>query len=186
MLPPAIHTPRLHLRQPVDHDVFALLAIYGDPRTFAHSPYAPFSDLDRARDVLEIWQGHWLTHGFGTWTVSLREQPELPIGFGGISHRFYGDHPRINVGFRFTPDVWGQGLATELAQASLEVALHWLGLPEVHGIVRPSNLASQRVLTRAGMVDVGELDDVPGHAPSRLFLITQAQWQEQQQQQQQR
>jgi ribosomal-protein-alanine N-acetyltransferase len=48
------------------------------------------------------------------------------------------------------PDLWGRGYATELARAAVERARE-LALTELVGFTLTTNLASQRVLQKAGL-----------------------------------
>ena len=61
------------------------------------------------------------------------------------------------------PARWGRGFATELALTSIEVAFDSLGLAEVIAYTQPDNLASRRVMEKAGMLYEGELihEDMP-------------------------
>ncbi len=49
---------------------------------------------------------------------------------------------------------WGQGYGTELARACVAWADDALKLPEVRAFTHPENIASQRVLTKAGFMAV--------------------------------
>ena len=51
---------------------------------------------------------------------------------------------------RSSPSAGGKGLATELARASVRVAFGSLRLREIIAITLPDNLASQRVMEKAG------------------------------------
>ncbi|MNF13562.1 hypothetical protein D3C80_2154540 [compost metagenome] len=68
-------------------------------------------------------------------------------------------------------------MATELAQASLEYGFEQLRLAEISAIVREKNLASCRVLEKAGLHRVDTLDDVPGDTPSLVYSITRRDYQ---------
>jgi RimJ/RimL family protein N-acetyltransferase len=48
------------------------------------------------------------------------------------------------------PKRWGQGLATELAHAAVDVAAEPLHLREIVAFTLPDNLASRRVMEKAG------------------------------------
>lgn len=62
--------------------------------------------------------------------------------------------------FRFLPDVWNRGYATECARASVEFGFGKLHLNKIIGRSHPDNRASKRVLLNVGMSYVGleELD----------------------------
>jgi [ribosomal protein S5]-alanine N-acetyltransferase len=165
----ALETARLALRKPIPSDAPQLFKIYGDPATNLYNPHGPFPDLTAAETVLEQWLTHWHEHGFGPWAIASLSAPDAILGFGGLSCRAYGEVQRLNLGYRFAQVAWGKGYATEFSRAALQVAFAELKKPEVFAIVRPTNVASRRVLEKVGMVNVGTLDDVPGQEPSLVY-----------------
>lgn len=162
-------TERLVLRPPVPGDVAAFFAIFGDPRTNAHNPAGPCADIVVANQMLTVRIAHWRRHGFGQWTISSRERPEVAIGFGGLAWRDYAGIERLNLGYRFGVDAWGRGYATEFGVVALRYAFETLREPAVYAVVRPSNVASVRVLEKIGMQRAGDLDDVPGYPRSYVY-----------------
>ncbi|MFN2202535.1 MAG: GNAT family N-acetyltransferase, partial [Caldilineaceae bacterium] len=54
------------------------------------------------------------------------------------------------LGYRFFPEFWGHGLATEAGEASIDFARSTLGLQRLVAMVHPENVASARVLTKLG------------------------------------
>ena len=163
--------PRLIYRQPHPDDVQRLLAIFGDPQTNLFNPAGPMASLDDAQRLLDRWLEQWVAQGFGWWAIARNEAPEHIIGFGGIAPLNYLTERRINLGYRFAVEAWGQGYATELGRDALALAFETLGLPEVFGLVRPDHATSIRVLEKIGMQPYGVLDDVPGKAPSLVLRI---------------
>jgi len=164
-------TARLVLRAPTLGDLQSLFSIYGDPATHQFNPSGPLTSIEQARSVLEGWLAHWQQHGYGQWAISTRQAPELIIGFGGIDARKYLEVVRLNLGYRFAVQAWGQGYATELSQAALDFGLHELRLPEIYAVVRPLHYASIRVLEKIGMQRIDTLYDVPGQAASLVFRL---------------
>ncbi|MGY2297007.1 GNAT family N-acetyltransferase [Pseudomonas yamanorum] len=169
-----ITTSRLILRAPTVDDAASVFAIYGDPETNRYNPAGPLTDLGQAEAALARWLKHWAEHGFGQWAIATREAPECVIGFGGITLYKYNDVERFNLGYRFAVSAWGQGYATELARAALQFGFVELDQPQVYGVVRPAHTASIKVLEKIGMRPIDELDDVPGQAPSLVFVATRA------------
>jgi RimJ/RimL family protein N-acetyltransferase len=109
--------------------------------------------LDQARSTVERWAalneqdpiaGRWaverMDDGVVAGTVIL---VPLPDGDG-----------EFEVGWHFHPDSWGQGLATEAADAALSWAWQH-GLGEVYAVVRPDNTKSLAVCRRLGMEALG-------------------------------
>lgn len=164
-------TERLLLRMPVNHDLNSLFEIYGDPRTNLSNPSGPLADLEKTTAVLQRWITHWNTNNFGMWTITTKENPDLVIGFGGLSLKNYGITERLNLGYRFAVNAWGKGYATELALGSLNYAFHQLRQPAVYAVVRPQNTTSIKVLEKTGMLLSGTLDDVPGQPQSLVYQI---------------
>ncbi len=162
-------TERLILRAPTLGDLDSLFAIYGDPATNQFNPSGPLSRIGQAQSLLEGWLAHWQSEGYGQWAITMRERPDQVIGFGGIDARWYLDVVRLNLGYRFAVQAWGQGYATELSHAALDFAFTELVVPEVFAVVRPQHHASIRVLEKAGMQRIDTLNDVPGQAPSLVY-----------------
>lgn len=169
----SLTTARLTLRPPVATDAARLFEIYGDPETNRFNPFGPHADLAASEAMLGDWIAQWDQDGFSQWAVTETSDPDRIIGFGGISMRFYDDVPRLNLGYRFAPEAWGKGLATELGRASLDFAFTTLGARQVFAVVRPHNAPSIAVLERVGMRRDSLLDDVPGQ-PSSLVFVAEA------------
>src|SRR5262249_25029118 len=103
--------------------------------------------LDGLRTKIE----HWDRHGFGLWLLRDRATGEM-VGRGGLQYTFVGGHSEVEVGWAIVPERWGQGLATELAVLSVQVACHDLGLSEIVAFTQPGNVASRRVMEKAGFL----------------------------------
>jgi ribosomal-protein-alanine N-acetyltransferase len=68
-------------------------------------------------------------------------------GLQPLEHR----GPEVELGYDFHPRVWGRGIATEAARAVMRQAFGALGIERVVAVVKPDNLASKRVLEKAGL-----------------------------------
>lgn len=166
-----LHSPRLACRQPVPGDRAAVLRIYGDARTSALSPLAPLASVAAADDLLRAWAAHWHTHGLGTWVISARDVPDMVVGFGGLTWRDFGGEQHPNLWYRFAPEAWGRGYATEFAAAALQHARTLGGLSEVHALVQAGNPASIRVLEKLGLRAVGTLPGTDGVSLSLHYRL---------------
>jgi RimJ/RimL family protein N-acetyltransferase len=77
-------------------------------------------------------------------------------GFVGRCGVAYQHHPgEAELVYALARAAWGRGLATEAARAALTYAFAVVGLPRVVAFARAENVASRRVLEKAGMTLVG-------------------------------
>ena len=107
---------------------------------------------DKAGTVtyLEMNVKHWADHGFGMWM--LRDAAtRAVIGRAILRHLDVEGVDEVEVGYGFMPEYWGRGLATEIARILVRWGLEQLGLATLVAITTPANLASQRVMTKAGL-----------------------------------
>lgn len=73
--------------------------------------------------------------------------------------------------YALTPQVWGNGLGVELAEALVAYGFHTLGLTEVHATVAAANKASLRVLGKVGFTHVRDITENDG---STTLLLTRS------------
>ena len=167
---------RLYLRRVNASDIDDLFRIYGDPATNTFNPAGPYPDISHARNVMARWLNHWENYRFGNWAISLKENHDRIIGFGGLSIISYDDTPIMNLGYRFSTESWGKGLATEFAKYAVGYGFDVLKLAEISAVVRPNHLASQKILTKAGLRFSRNIHDVKNEPASMLFTVTLDEW----------
>jgi ribosomal-protein-alanine N-acetyltransferase len=120
---------------------------------------------------LEMNVKHWADHGFGMWM--LRDAASFAvIGRAILRHLDVEGVDEVEVGYGFMPDYWGRGLATEIALECVRLGFDPLGFRSLVAITTPDNLASQRVMTKTGLVY--ERDIVHAGTPHVLFRIGSA------------
>jgi len=150
-------TDRLSLRRPVPADIDAVYRIHHDPRACAHNP----ADLLATRAEAEIrfrrWDQHWQRYGFGYWVVRPRDE-ERGLGFCGLKVMRLAEREVLNLFYRLDPAAWGAGVATEAATAVVDWATGNRPDHPVIARVRPDNVASAKVATRAGLRRAEHLD----------------------------
>ncbi|MBV8460798.1 MAG: GNAT family N-acetyltransferase [Candidatus Eremiobacteraeota bacterium] len=125
--------------------------IFSDPRVTQYLPRGPFKAdeaLGIARRVIEHFITHWEDHGFGVWAVVEKTSGDL-IGQCGLNT--LAEAPETEVLYLLDRPYWGRGLATEAARSAVEIGFQAVGLQRIVGLTMPDNVASQRVLTKAGL-----------------------------------
>jgi ribosomal-protein-alanine N-acetyltransferase len=122
-----------------------LIAMLGDPRVGATlGGVATPADVD---GQIASMTAHWERHAFGWYAFHDRETGAL-VARGGPHVAHIAGRDEVEIGWTVVPERWGQGLATELGAASLEVAFGPLGLVDVVSFTLPANLASRRVMEK--------------------------------------
>lgn len=106
------------------------------------------TSLQQAQQAIENYPDFDVV-GYGRWACVHRETQAV-IGFCGL--KYLADMDAVDVGYRFLPEYWGQGLATEACVASLDFGFTVLRLRTIIGLVLPENTASIHVLEKAGMM----------------------------------
>jgi ribosomal-protein-alanine N-acetyltransferase len=91
---------------------------------------------------------HWQRHGFGLRGMIYKPEGQL-IGHCGL--QFLDNTPEIELAYTLAKPYWGRGLATEAAIATLQYGFETLHLERIVAITAPTNLSSQRVMTKAGL-----------------------------------
>ena len=145
-----LETARLRLRPATPADRADLVALEADPEVMRF--------LNGGRPVPEAGDptGSFLTPRggeAGVWTATLRDDGTF---VGWFSLRSCGDGA-AELGYRLRRVLWGQGYATEGAQALVAAGLGHLGYERVRAETMAVNLASRRVLERAGLRHVSTL-----------------------------
>jgi len=128
-------------------DAAALYALNSDPQVMRLTGESPLGSVEEARAAIERYPD-FKTVGYGRWGCELKATGEI-IGFCGL--KYLAEFDMVDVGFRFLPEHWGRGLATEACRVSIDFGFDVLGLRRVVGLVLPDNAASIRVLEKCGM-----------------------------------
>ncbi|MEP6625145.1 MAG: GNAT family N-acetyltransferase, partial [Acidimicrobiia bacterium] len=178
---PDVDTERLHLRRFETDDVDALAVVFAK-REVWEFPYGRPFDRDETATFIANQRGHWDACGFGLWLAVEREPEERIVGYVGLCVPMFlpAVLPAVEVGWRFDPDVWGRGYASEAARAALDEAFGTLQLPEVCSIPQADNVASVAVADRIGMRR-GDVVTIPaaeqrGALGAQLFWTTPTEW----------
>jgi RimJ/RimL family protein N-acetyltransferase len=139
-----------------DPRVAATLSVDGRPPAVGGTP-----------EQLASCEEHWRTYGFGLWLLRDRST-QMMVGRGGLQHTHATGTDEVEIAWAIVPERWRQGLATELAVACVEVAVERLHLDSVIAYTRPDNIASRRVMEKAGMRFEREFTDPSAH-PAVLY-----------------
>ena len=153
-MPVVLETSRLILRSAEPGDLDAMQALYGDEETMR---WIGAGDGVRTREQtargIRRMMEHQESHGYSIWVVAERSSGEVIGNCGLVLVEWEG--PDVELAYMIRRDRWGEGIATEAATASLEHGLGPLAMQRVIGLAYPENIASHRVMEKAGMTRVG-------------------------------
>lgn len=145
-----IRTSRLLLRQWQDSDLGQLIKMNADPKVMEF--IGPPLNMDQSKAMMERARVSWKEHGYGRFAVEVLDSGST-IGFVGLAQTRIDAHfsPAVEIGWRLSPEFWGQGYATEGALAVKEFAFEDLGLSEIVSFTSAQNLRSRRVMQKIGL-----------------------------------
>jgi [ribosomal protein S5]-alanine N-acetyltransferase len=150
IFPERLETERLLLRWPTAADAADIFARYAsDPVVTKYLTWPPHKFVD---DTLAFLEKRRTDDTIFNWLVILRNGGQL---LGSIGCQV--ENHIVQFGYCYARDAWGRGYATEAARAMVP---NWLSNPaiwRVQAFCNPENLASIRVLEKAGLTYEGTL-----------------------------
>jgi RimJ/RimL family protein N-acetyltransferase len=158
--PESFVTARLSAERLMPHHFADLLRMHSDPAQMAM--LGGIRDAAQTQAYLDRNLQHWADYGFGSWILRETEQHQV-AGRAILRHLLLADTDEVEVGYSFFPEFWGRGLATEITRACLGFGFETLGLHSIVALTLPQNLASRRVLEKAGLTYEREVihDGIP-------------------------
>jgi len=165
---PRLETPRLALRPLVRADLEAWLAMDLEPQV-ARFIWGVPPDPETHREALRRrFAAGWPKAG-GVWAVEHRGEPGF-LGWCGVFP--LEKTGLIEIGYRYRPQAWGRGIATEAAARVLDHGFRGFAFDPIVAVSHPENRASHRVLEKIGLVR--QADAVHYDQTVALFRLNRA------------
>ncbi len=158
-----IETERLILREFTLDDCEAVYEFNSNKELHKYTGDEILESVERAEEIIkDIWFADYKQYGYGRWAVIYKPENKI-IGFAGL--KFLPEIGETDLGFRFLPNYWGKGIASEAALKIVEFGFKNLGLKRIIGIAMPDNIASSKVLEKSGLTfyKVDEYDGDGAH-----------------------
>lgn len=144
-----LETSRLTLRYITVRDAEALIPILGDVEVMRYSIIG-VHDQKQIRRFIEQRLMSYLELGFGLYALVYKQNQEF-IGYCGFFIQSIEKQREVEIGYRLAKKYWGQGLATEAAQAVLEYGQQRFNFRRFVCLIDPENIRSVKVATKLGM-----------------------------------
>jgi [ribosomal protein S5]-alanine N-acetyltransferase len=145
-----IYTDRLMLRPFNMDDADGMFRLDSDPRVHFFLGNQPVTHISQSREVIRNVTAQYTENGIGRWAAVLRSTGEF-IGWSGLKLVTEGTELYYDVGYRLIPEFWGQGYATESANAAIRYGFDIMGLTTIIGTAHQDNKASISVLKKCGL-----------------------------------
>lgn len=146
----SIETLRLLLRKFQPEDAQAMFRNWaGDPEVCKYLSWGPHNDVDTTLIRIINWVKSYERNNFYVWAIELKSK-EMPIG--SISVEISNDKSAsCEVGYCIGKDYWSRGIMTEALLAVLHYLFYDIGYQEIQAKHDVLNIASGRVMQKAGM-----------------------------------
>ena len=141
-----LETDRLLLRPFRLGDEAGVLAFSSNPDINKYTGDPIITKLEEVTKLItNVWLHDYKTYGYGRFAVIHKKDKKI-IGFCGV--KFLEEANETDLGYRFLPEYWGQGIATESSKAIIAYAFNTLNLASLVASVYPENEASTSVLKK--------------------------------------
>ena len=145
---PIFETQRLSIRPYTIADFQHFYSLNSDEDIMRY--IRPAQDLQGSKDFFEkILTDYEERPGLGRWGMFSKDGNIFVGSFAVIPVH---DTDDIQLGYALLKENWGKGYASESVKGGLKYAFESLNLSSIAGITEAGNLASQRVLLKAGFV----------------------------------
>ena len=172
-----IETERLLLRRLTLDDLDELAEIFAKPEVFWFAERRGLTREETEKMLQERFIARWEEQGFGHFGVFLKRDARL-LGYTGLGVPYFLPEvlPAVELGYRYDPDAWGHGYATEASIASLDYGFDTVGLDRIIAIYHIENARSGLVMERLGMkVERDTVHPESGEA-LRVYEIFKDEW----------
>ena len=147
-----LETERLRLRRLEQDDVEHLVELDSDPQVmrFINGGRAT-TRCEIENEVLPAFLGHYERYGgLGFWGVEEKSTGRF-VGWFHLRPAEGAPAGEVELGYRLLRSAWGKGYATEGSRALIDKAFAELGVDRVVASTMVVNVASRRVMEKAGL-----------------------------------
>lgn len=144
-----IETDRIILRRFTLDDAEDVFAYGANSEVNRYTGTPNLKNVNEARSIItDVNFSDYEKYGYGRFAVYHKADKKV-IGFAGL--KYLPEYDESDIGYRFLPEYWGQGIATEVSIPLVRYAFEKLDLERIIGIAMKDNIASWRVLEKIGL-----------------------------------
>lgn len=143
-----IETERLFLRKITLDDKENMFRLHSDPDVQKYTGEPVVESIEEIENAIQTRINDYEKYGYGRWATVLKNGMQF-VGWAGLA--YLPEFDEIDLGYRFLPEHWGTGIATEASQAILTYGFGELKLKKIIAIAMKENKASIKVMEKVGM-----------------------------------
>ncbi|MEK4511106.1 GNAT family N-acetyltransferase [Paenibacillus sp. FSL K6-2524] len=152
---PRLETERFTLRKEEEQDRYDIFELYSNERVVKHMPFTPFISVEDAVDEMNWYHKIFKEQSGLRWMIEDKESTKV-IGTCGFLN-YEKIHNRIEIGYDLSPDFWGKGIMTEVANCIIDFGFLRMKVNKIEAKVEPENEASIRLIYKLGFHKEGVL-----------------------------
>ena len=159
-----IETERLILRPFLENDVERLFLLDSNSEVMKYVGVKPLTKKEQSVEVIKMIQKQYAENGVGRLAV-IEKESNLLIGWSFLKYlteEINGIKNVYDLGYRFLPEFWGKGYATESAKASIEYGFNMMNLDKICAHAHSENEDSNHTLKKLGFVEKGTFEEPDG------------------------
>ncbi|MCT4298405.1 GNAT family N-acetyltransferase [Elizabethkingia anophelis] len=145
-----------------ERDAEGLFLLDSNPDVMKYVGGVVSTKIEQSQQMIEFIQKQYKENGVGRLAV-IEKSTNTLIGWSGLKYltsEINGMKNVYELGYRFLPEYWGKGYATETARAALNYAFNEIKTDMVYAMAVTENTGSNRVLQKLGFEEFGTfLDD---------------------------
>lgn len=162
---PHFETERLILREIFAEDAERLFLLDRDPEVMKYIGVPVVQKISETEEIIRKIRKQYEENGIGRWAV-IEKQSNLFIGWSGLkilTEPINGYSNVYDLGYRFLPETWGKGYATETCNFFVDYSFNKLKLPVIYAHAHCGNTASNQILQKIGFQQKEKfVDDLDG------------------------
>lgn len=145
----SIETKRLILKPIALSELDELYALRSDPDVMRY--IGKLQTKEEVRDFIKLGPDYFDKYGLDFFSVFEKQTGQF-VGQAGLFHlAFDMKQSDIELAYRIHQKFWGQGYTTEAAKVLIKYGFEQLSLPKIIAMHHQDNLASKRVIEKAGL-----------------------------------
>ncbi|MCT3918535.1 GNAT family N-acetyltransferase [Elizabethkingia anophelis] len=145
-----------------ERDAEGLFLLDSNPEVMKYVGGVVSTKIEQSQQMIEFIQKQYKENEVGRLAV-IEKSTNTLIGWSGLKYltsEINGMKNVYELGYRFLPEYWGKGYATETARAALNYAFNEIKTDVVYAMAVTENTGSNRVLQKLGFEELGTfLDD---------------------------